>query len=95
MGLLSIVALLGHAVAETYPTASAWRVVNAECVDDHWRIGELDIEDTAQNAHDNVARGQSDEWHPECSKPPLGCWADQLVVAVVVRAQVATHWPIS
>ena len=55
MGLrtLLLVALLGLAAgqtdvrsgADTYPTASRWRVVNAVCLCDHWNIGELEMLD--------------------------------------------------
>ena len=52
MGLraLLLVALRGLAAGQTdirstYPTASSWRVVNAECLCDHWNIGELEMLD--------------------------------------------------
>ena len=32
-------------IRSTYPTASSWRVVNAECLCDHWNIGELEMLD--------------------------------------------------
>ena len=52
MGLraLLLVALRGLAAGQTdirstYPAASSWRVVNAECLCDHWNIGELEMLD--------------------------------------------------
>ena len=52
MGLraLLLVALHGLAAGQTdirstYPAASRWRVVNAECLCDHWNIGELEMLD--------------------------------------------------
>ena len=49
-----LLALLGPAAASAseFPTASEWRVVNAEPVIDHWKIGELIFTD---------AEGQSTE----------------------------------
>ena len=32
-------------IRSTYPAASSWRVVNAECLCDHWNIGELEMLD--------------------------------------------------
>ena len=68
MGLrtLLLVALLGLAasqtdfgsgvVAYTYPTASRWRVVNAECLCDHWNIGELEMLDDYEESTEELIR---------------------------------------
>jgi len=68
MGLrtLLLVALLGlaagqtdfgsGAVAYTYPTASRWRVVNAECLCDHWNIGELEMLDDYEESTEELIR---------------------------------------
>ena len=68
MGLrtLLLVALLGlaasqtdfgsSAVAYTYPTASRWRVVNAECLCDHWNIGELEMLDDYEESTKELIR---------------------------------------
>ena len=66
MGLraLLLVALRGLAVgqtgvrsgADTYPTASRWRVVNAECLCDHWNIGELEMLDENEESTEELIR---------------------------------------
>lgn len=41
--VVKLLALVAHAVSAeaAFPTAYAWRVVNAEQVCDHWKVGEL------------------------------------------------------
>ena len=66
MGLraLLLVALRGLAAgqtdvrsgADTYPTASSWRVVNAECLCDHWNIGELEMLDENGESTEELIR---------------------------------------
>ena len=63
MGLraLLLVALRGLAAGQTdirstYPTASSWRVVNAECLCDHWNIGELEMLDENEKSTDEPIR---------------------------------------
>ena len=59
--LLILVALRGLAAGQTdvrsiYPTASRWRVVNAECVCDHWNIGELEMLDDNEESTEELIR---------------------------------------
>ena len=62
MGLrtLLLVALCGLAAGQTdgstYPTASSWRVVNAECLCDHWNIGELEMLDENEKSTKELVR---------------------------------------
>jgi len=60
--LLILVALRGLAAGQTGrqihlpDCASRWRVVNAECVCDHWNIGELEMLDENEESTEELIR---------------------------------------
>ena len=48
---------------DPYPTASAWRVVNAECACNHWNIGELDMIDEEEQSTQALIRYVNYSYH--------------------------------
>ena len=63
-------ALLGLAAVEcTFPAASAWRVVNAQRLTDHWKIGELVLLDADGMSTESLIRNVIYSHHYDANNP--------------------------
>ena len=63
-------ALLGLAAVDcTFPAASAWRVVNAQRLTDHWKIGELVLLDAEGMSTESLIRSVIYSHHYDANNP--------------------------